>query len=259
MLLTSLYFVSDVQISDSDPYPANATAPIAARLGSEVVYDAGDVAEHAWPAEYETYRALYPRAVPVPGNHDWYSPGLATWPWGTLVDVIDQGVHIVGVDTGIRSNPAAMLDLQARLTSTDLPTVLYLHHPLFSANTRVGAIASTIKASFLPTVQAAHVDLVISGHSHAYERHEFEGQVFVVIGTAGAHLDTLGASPTLVASATRHGWFEVEATEGGLSCTFRGTDGSAIDAFTVPRRVTTPTKSTTWGDVKAMYRDVQRP
>jgi 3',5'-cyclic AMP phosphodiesterase CpdA len=228
-----LRFVSDVQLSRTDPYPEAATAAIAAAIGGGVVYDAGDVSEHAWPDEYDTYLALYPQAIAVPGNHDWYAPGLEGWPWSTGVDVIDGGIHLVGSDAGIRTNQAAMAALELSLAPAGRPTVLFLHHPLFSANARVGAAAATIRAAFLPVVEAAAVDLVIGGHGHAYERHEYGGRTFLVIGTGGAHLDTVGTAATLVTTVSVHGWLEVQATAAGLACTFKAADGSTVDAFTV--------------------------
>lgn len=254
LFIAALHFVSDVQLSGTDPYPEQATAAIAARIGSGTVYDAGDVAEHAWPDEYARYQALYPLSIPVPGNHDWYSPGLAAWPWTQVVDVVDQGVHLVGFDTGLRANPAQVAMLATLLTAADLPTVLYLHHPLFSANLRVGGSATQVRQHLLPTVEAADVDLVISGHGHAYERHEYGGRTFVVIGTGGAHLDQVGTAPTLRASVSSHGWFEIVPRGDAIDCTFRDATGNAMDTFTVNHRAAVATESETWGGIKALYR-----
>lgn len=202
-------FISDVQISSVDPYPESVAAQIAQHIKGPI-YDCGDLVEHGAfleQEEYATYRALFPEAKPVPGNHDYYD-GLSQFSWPTIVDETNQGVHVVGFDSNYWNDPAQLAALQARLTD-DVFTILFLHHPLFSDNLRNGALAARIRSTLLPVVEAANVDLVIAGHGHAYEHHIYEGRHFLVIGGGGAHLDEVGISTTQVYSISAHHWLEV--------------------------------------------------
>ena len=253
-LLAAIFFISDAQINLYDPYPTEQATAVRQQLGPHHVYDCGDITENALPAEYDTYRSIFPNSTPVPGNHDWYD-GLAAWPWPTdQVDVMDQGIHLVGFDSALWNDAAALADLQARLDDgPDVFTILFLHHPLFSANTRVGGIARVMRQALLPVVEAADVDLVISGHSHAYERHVAGGRTFLVIGGAGAHLDQLGPSSTLVCGESCHHWLELEPGGAGVEITVHRLGGGTVDACRV-NAAEVADRPTTWSAVKRLYR-----
>lgn len=250
--LLALFLISDVQIDQNRAEPLAAASAIAAHIGAEVVFDAGDVSEHAWTSEYESYASLFPFAIPVPGNHDWYQIGL--WPYGHVVDLVVDGIHVVGFDSGYRTDPAQMAWLAATLDDGPMPTLLFMHMPMYSANDRVGAVAELNRAAFEPMIEAAGVALVVSGHGHAYERHLANGRTYLVAGTGGADLDEVGAAPTLVVSYSAHGWLEVNRDGGRLLVAFRGSDGTILDQFST--EATTGVQATdgmTWGQVKALY------
>ena len=251
--LLSLIFLSDVQLDQTRAGPDSVATIISARVGAGPVFDAGDVAEHAYPQEYERYGALFPFALPVRGNHDWYLGGTS-WPYPATVDQVVDGVHIVGWDDGLKTDPAKMAWLAATLNDGPMLTVLYMHFPLYSANTRVGAVAASTLATYLPMIEAADVDLVIGGHGHAYERHVADGRTYLVCGTGGADLDAVGSAPTLVAAQSRHGWLEVDRFDATLLVRFVADDGSVLDQFsTGPTTGVQATEDMTWGAVKALY------
>ncbi len=166
---------------------------------------------------------------------------------------MDQGIHLVGFDSAYWNNQDALDLLRERLDDgPDQLTVLFLHHPLFSGNIRVGLIAATMRQALLPIVEQADVDLVVSGHSHAYERHVYDGRTFLVIGGGGAHLDQVDPCPTLVCYESCHHWLELEPNGTGMDITVRRLGGGIVDACTVLGTVAATRK--TWGEIKRLYR-----
>lgn len=76
--------------------------------------------------------------------------------------------------------------------------------------------------------------------------------MYLAIGGAGAPLDDVGSSATLVTSASAHHWLEIECGETSLACTVRGLDGSVMDEFQV--LVPVANDAMTWSDVKKAFR-----
>src|SRR5262249_17744901 len=52
-----------------------------------------------------------------------------------------------------------------------------------------------VRGSLVPLLEQGHVDLVISGHAHAYERGARNGITYVIVGGAGGALDTVPQTP----------------------------------------------------------------
>jgi len=256
MLLAIFYaviFIGDAQIDVLSAYPDSIASMIADRIGSERVLDCGDLVEHGLmleEVEYQRYGQIFPNSVPVPGNHDHYD-GLNYWTWDTTVDLYVDGLHIVGFDSNEWADPTARTRL-GRSLQDETFTILYLHHQIYSDNLRNGAIADLIRPALLPVIEAANVDLVISSHGHAYERHDDGKRTFLVIGGAGAPLDAVGSSPTQVVAVSAHHWLEVQPAGDGVTCLVHGLNG-LLDSFTV-EGPTVKSETRVWGSIKAMYR-----
>ncbi len=252
LLFAALVFISDVQINHYDPYPTEQATLISTLIGNRTVYDCGDLAENGLMSEYAIYQSLFPQSIPVPGNHDIYTQSYFGI-WARRFETMDEGVHIVGFDTNERFDPDALIWLRQALDDGDgTPTILILHHQLFSGNVRNGGIAGAMRPIFLPIIEETGVDLVISGHGHAYERHESGGRTFLVIGGAGAPLDPVVATSTLICTESCHHWLEVTPQGGLLSCVVFRCDGSVADAFTTTTSVSN--EALTWTRLKQLYR-----
>lgn len=253
VLAATLVFISDVQLNSLDAYPDSVACHLSSLVGDGPVYDCGDLVENGPPLEeleYARYRELFPHSVPVPGNHDHYD-GLADWVWPTLVDHWVEGVHIIGFDSNHWADPVMCAQLRA-LATDDAFTVLFMHHPIYSCNSRVGGVASIIRLRLLPVIEECDIDLIIAGHGHAYEHLKMDGRDYLVIGGGGAHLDTVEPEPGLVCAASVHHWLEVEVNGAGLVCTARGLDGTVLDTFALERTV--PTRQQSWGNLRSMFR-----
>ena len=105
------------------------------------------------------------------------------------------------------------------------------------------------------------VDLVLSGHVHNYQRsfpieyndakpskpivtsskkHNYnnpEGEIFVIVGTAGSSFHGLESKSSFMASqqAIRFGALELKITDKKLEGTFFGNDGSERDQFSITK------------------------
>lgn len=86
-------------------------------------------------------------------------------------------VHFIVLDSSDSSlRPSGPMLLWARNdaeTTTQPWTIAYWHHPPYangSHNSDIEARLVTVRENVLPILEAAGVDLVLAGHSHAYER-----------------------------------------------------------------------------------------
>ena len=239
---TPIYFVSDVQINALSDYPDNIASVISNKIGSNVVYDAGDLVEHGnYPLnlevqEYNRYKELFPHSIPVPGNHDHYD-GLSGWTWDRWVDVYDQGIHIVGFDTDYYRDATQRALLESKLTDDpNVMTILFMHHQIYSDNLRNGEVSVMMRKYLLPIIEKTKVDLVICGHGHAYERHYDGSRTYLVVGGGGAPLDEVGTSDTLIKAASEHHWIEVLPKSTGIAVLAKRLDGSILDYFKIEKK-----------------------
>ena len=126
------------------------------------------------------------RTWPVPGNHDWHTPGLAGYrgyfgeaalgPDGSTWRARDLGTwRVIFLDSACEEVGGCGPDsVQGRWLADELAThdpacsIAIFHHPRFSS----GAVHGDQKdvAPFWDALYAAGVDVVLNGHEHVYER-----------------------------------------------------------------------------------------
>jgi hypothetical protein len=177
-------------------------------------YDAGALS--AYTSVYRpTWGRFDPLTSPVPGNHEygtsgaggyfsyfgaragtpgqgWYSYDLGAW---HLLALNSECNHLSG-------NPCASGGAQETFVRADLAahpnacTLAYFHEPVFSS----GTAAPDNAAAMMPIwrdLYAAHVDLVLNGHKHNYQRANLLGPTgavdsrgirLIIVGTGGVDL-----------------------------------------------------------------------
>jgi hypothetical protein len=113
------------------------------------------------------------------GVERWYS-----YDWGD--------VHFVVLDTE-RSGPDQAAWLEADLTANKLPwTIVYGHKPPHSSGEH--GDDPGFNTWFVPILTAHHVQLVLAGHDHDYERfHPIDGVTYIVTGGGGKGVRELGS------------------------------------------------------------------
>jgi calcineurin-like phosphoesterase family protein len=128
-----------------------------------------------------TWGRLNGRTHPVPGNHEYMTPGAAGYfkyfgararPRGQSYYSVDlDGWHLIALDSNIgrdaRSAQVAWLHRDLRATKKRC-VLAFWHHPRFSSGARHGSDDSV--APFWRQLYGRRADLVLNGHEHHYER-----------------------------------------------------------------------------------------
>ncbi|MCB0598091.1 MAG: metallophosphoesterase, partial [Phaeodactylibacter sp.] len=134
----------------------------------------------------------------TPGNHDYYSASAATQT-GPYFDIFTfpkngeagglasgteayysfdyANIHFVVLDShdsGRQPGDPMLVWLENDLSATDQDwTIVFFHHPPYSKGSHDSDQTdemTDMRENVLPILEAAGVDLVLSGHSHSYER-----------------------------------------------------------------------------------------
>jgi hypothetical protein len=172
-------------IGDCDKPNDEATAALLDRIPG-TVFTAGD---NAYPdgTTDEYTRCYHPnwgrhksRTRPAPGNHDYLTPGAAGYfgYFGPSAGNPAEGYysydlgawHVVVLNSNIPVDPGSPQEgwLRADLAANpSLCTLLYWHHPRFSSGT---VPSSTRLQPVWLALSEADADVVVTAHSHTYER-----------------------------------------------------------------------------------------
>ena len=253
---------------------------------------------------------------PALGNHDTHNADVAsqTGPYFDVFSLPTQGeaggipsgteayysfdygnIHFICLDS-VKSiwwplGPQPMIDwLYNDLQSTHQDWIIaYWHHPPYSkgkhdSDTESGSIR--MRERILPLLENAGVDLVLSGHSHSYERsylidghygtsgtfeedmilnhtsgdpgidrayyktkHPHKGAVYVVAGTSGAALrDGAFDHPVMYTHQLKYGSVVIDVVENVLSLAFLDDNGIVQDRFSLYKSMPhgSPTPSPTF-------------
>jgi predicted phosphodiesterase len=119
-------------------------------------------------------------------------------------------------------------------TSTNQWKIVALHHPLYSS----GRHGSTVGARerLEPILVRHHVDLVLAGHDHDYERtHPQHGVTYVVSG-GGCKTTAVGESRFTAAAASELQFLLVDIDGDRLRGSCVAVDGAVIDRFELRAR-----------------------
>jgi hypothetical protein len=179
----------------------------------------GDIAyDHGTLADFETrFFTVYARLLairpmfPTTGNHDYDTEDAA--PFRRVFVLPENGgvggverwysydwgnAHFVVLDTE-RTGPIQAAWLDADLAANKLPwTIVYGHKPPHSSGRHRDD--EPFNRFFVPVLNAHHVQLVLSGHDHHYERfHPFDGVTYIITGGGGRGVREIG--PRRVGSA----------------------------------------------------------
>lgn len=177
--VASQVFVGAGDIAMCGSTAAESTAKLLDGIGG-TVFTLGDNAYFSGTRQefrdcYEpTWGRHKGRTFPVPGNHDYNSPGAA--PYYEYFGVNSYYSHEVGAWHAIALNsnvPVGANSAQGQWLRSDLAssprrcTVAYWHHPLFSSGPNGD---SPEMRDFWRLLYDAGADLVLVGHDHDYER-----------------------------------------------------------------------------------------
>jgi acid phosphatase type 7 len=172
--------------------------------------------------DYETSQGAPFRAVfALPGDERWYS-----YDWGRI--------HFVALDTEASySTQAAWLDADLAASAL-LWKVVYFHRPPYSSGEH--GSDTSLRQALEPILEKHHVQLVLAGHDHNYERMTPQrGIQYVVTGGGGVGTRPVGSSTfTAFSEAVIH-FVYVESTVDEMVLHAIDGTGAEFDAVMIPR------------------------
>lgn len=174
------------------------------------------------PLYFENFRFLH--------NRRWYS-------------VDRMGIHFVILDSNSRLDPESE---QYKWLESDLAAlgdavkfrIAIFHHPLFDVSFLHKGDEKNLKHTLLPLFERYKVSAVFSGHSHSYQRFEYNGTYFIVTGGGGSSLHSQSrTSPYLQKFIMAYHFCLLTARDAFLNVKVIGLDSNIIDDFKIPAKV----------------------
>ncbi len=175
----------------------------------------------------------YFEAFVLPGEERYYS-----FDWANI--------HFVAIDTTQR-DAKQLVWLDADLANNKLPWVIvYGHHPMYTNSLRGPQL--WIRQAFSKILTEHHVDLVLTGHEHGYERFKVGGVNYVISGGGGGQLTHFFGTARSLKQATVHHFLAFEVTASTLTMRAINIDGKEIESLKLSKD--------NKGDVKTKVNDV---
>jgi acid phosphatase type 7 len=245
------------------------TAALIKKYPSAIVLPLGDNAyETGTLAEYQTcynptWGAFLNRTKPVPGNHDFLTPGGSGYYqyFGAAAGTPGKGYysynlgswHLIALNSscgdagGCGSGSAQERWLKADLTANKNRCVLaYWHQPYYTTPATGGTGPSPAMGAIWTDLFNAGAEVVLSGHIHAYERFAPQnasggmdaarGVVQFVVGTGGSNFTPLltpFAPNTLAEQDTSFGVLKLTLHAASYTYQFLPVSGKYTDTGTV--------------------------
>lgn len=229
----------------------------------DIAYDSGTYAQFD-SAYFALYAPLMSRLpfFTTPGNHDYATDNAAPYLAGSAapvsnVPVEDLGryysfdwgdAHFVSVDsnlmlTAAESRMLGWLDSDLGATGK-FWKIVFLHHPPYPTGTHLGdPICVEVQQSVTPIVERHGVQLVLSGHEHAYERtfplvggqpvDSGQSTTYVIAGGGGQFMEQVGSLPQTAFSVAAFNYLRVDVDGPRLSLRATGLSGNMIDSIAI--------------------------
>jgi hypothetical protein len=165
----------------------------------------------------------------LPGNGSWYAETIGRVRFVFLDSNLRWLAQTNWLDDELSSSAAQGADF----------VIVVFHHVPFTnlwdhANGYNGD--SWVRTNWVPLFEAHDVDLVVSGHAHAYERGERNGVLYTVVGGAGGALDTFTPPETwdfIEVALSVHHYVVMDVDPRRLRWTAYDLEGEVIDSLTL--------------------------
>jgi hypothetical protein len=212
------------------------------------VYESGDPANFraAWTKPYGWVDRRDVPTLATLGNHDvetrdgrpemhfFHMPGR--W-YERRIGPVD----LVVLDANRPGSTPQRTWLHARLAAATAPwTVVVFHQPAYSCGLHGSTLA--VRDRWVPLFRQYHMDLVVNGHDHDYQRFAAQrGVTYVVDGAGGGPLYDVGTCPPgtpdpVASNDTDHGFLYLRVTKAKLTGRADSSQGKVLDTFVLRNR-----------------------
>lgn len=250
--------------SRSQPDAHNSVIKAILRNEPEIVLHTGDLVnigekQESWvPEFFEPARELiqHTPVFPILGNHEYWHSGRSWFSSFFCLPNNEQwfafsygNVRIIGLDTNVSFFPGSVqyrwleAELKSEAYQKSMWRIAYFHHPPFTASRY--SDDPDINQYLLPLFEASGVDMVFSGHAHAYERYAHHGIQYIVTGGGGTHVvslveDTEPPIRLVGRSLLHHCVLDVNVPDRSLTMSAQKNDGTAFDELTLVKSAPDP-------------------
>lgn len=122
--------------------------------------------------------------------------------------------------------------LESEEQKSALWTVVFFHHPPYCEYWPAWGGDEKIQEHWLPLFEEHGVDLVLNGHTHAYERGSLNGTTYVISGGGGGGLDVYARDYEHIELSTGiHHFSRVDIDKGTLRFKAIDRNGALVDEF----------------------------
>jgi predicted phosphodiesterase len=247
------------------------------QAGADFVVSVGDMVYPDGAAQYYDSKFFVPYAAllrsmmiwPCLGNHDDQADEGASWRDAFITPAnnptrdedyysFDAGnAHFVVLES---NDPVAPGGPQARFLERELTAshalwkFVVFHHTIYSSGNHHGS-ALTLRANIVPILDRHHVDLVLMGHEHNYERTpsmrgdqvvaDGQGTMYVTTGGGGADLYDVASSLFTAYSESAFHFVRIAVDGATLHGEMIREDGVVRDTFMLTKTQPTTTTTTT--------------
>jgi 3',5'-cyclic AMP phosphodiesterase CpdA len=143
-------------------------------------------------------------------------------------------VHIIAIDTTER-DAKQLAWLESDLASNKLPWVIVFgHHPMYTNSLRGPQLA--IRRAFANILTRHHVDLVLTGHEHHYERFRIAEVNYIVSGGGGGQLTRLFGRSQALKQSTVHHFLQFDVTARALEMKAIDIAGNEIETVRLTKQ-----------------------
>ena len=223
----------------------------------DLVYPVGD-ADNYLRKYFALYQELFATApaFPCAGNHDYYHAGgqmfvefnkvprdsVPVAGHGRYYSFDWENAHIVVLDSNTPLEEAAagrgeMLEWLERdlAATTAYWRIAMFHHPPYAGGpNQDDPLSELVRQHLVPILERHHVDLVLSGHEHNYQRsHPINGIVYLTSGGGGASIYPPIPRAEAAVQHGRHHFLEAELTATSLRVDAIDVDGHLLDTLTL--------------------------
>jgi len=219
-----------------------------------IVFRVGDIVNDGyepelWKAFHDIHGPLLETTeyFPALGNHEYDSPlyfdtfrFLNNRRW---YSVDRMGIHFIILDSNSRLDLESeqykwlVSDLTAQEGSAKFVIAIF-HHPIFDVGAYHKADEKNLRPILQPLFENAGVSAVFSGHSHNYQRFEYNGMYFIVTAGGGSNLRKQSRTdPYLQKFSLSYHFCLLTPEDDFLRVRVIDIDSKLIDDFKIPAKV----------------------